>query len=84
MEKEIQPQLPNGGNTRIRWKNRRRMAWTSLVGALVVVVLLFFAPIDNERLKVISEPLTWYFFCATGVIGAYMGFTTVEKFKMGK
>jgi hypothetical protein len=76
--------LINGADPKIRWKNRRRMAWTSVVGMLIVTALLFFAPIDNERLKIIAEPITWYYFCSSAVIGAYMGFTTVEKFKMGK
>ncbi len=66
---------PNG-NTRVRWKNRRRMAWTSLIGMLFITLCLFFAPIDNERLKIISEPITWYYFASASVIGAYMGFTT--------
>lgn len=64
------------GNNKLRWKNRRRMAWTSLIAILGVTGLLLFGPIDVERLKVISEPITWFYFAAASVIGAYMGFTT--------
>ena len=59
-----------------RWKNRRQMAWTSLIGMIFITICLLFAPIKEERLKVISEPVTWYYFCSASVIGAYMGFTT--------
>lgn len=60
----------------IRWKNRRRMAWVSLGSIVGVTILLLFGPIDNERLKVISDPITWFYFSSASVIGAYMGFTT--------
>jgi hypothetical protein len=68
----------------LRWKNRRRMAWISLFVLVTIVLLLFFAPIDSERLKVIADPLAMISFVFGGVIGAYMGFTTMEKYKMGK
>ena len=60
----------------LRWKNRRRMAWTSLIAILVVTLLMFFAPVEIERLKVISEAITWFYFAAASIIGAYMGFTS--------
>ena len=63
-------------NGKERWKNRRRMAWTSLIAILGVTLLMFFAPIEIERLKVISEAITWFYFCTASIIGAYMGFTT--------
>jgi hypothetical protein len=59
-----------------RWRNRRRMAWTSLIAMNIVTVILLFAPIPEARLKVVSEPLIWSYFAFTSVIGAYMGFTT--------
>lgn len=63
-------------NNKERWKNRRRMAWTSLVAILVVTFLMFFAPVEIERLKVISEAITWFYFASASIIGAYMGFTS--------
>lgn len=68
----------------LRWKNRRKMAWISLIFLIVIVLLLFFAPIDTERLKVIADPLAMICFVFGGIIGAYMGFTAMEKYKMGK
>lgn len=64
------------GNGKERWKNRRRMAWTCLIAILVVTLLMFFAPVEVERLKVISEAITWFYFASASIIGAYMGFTT--------
>ena len=64
------------GNNKVRWKNRRRMAWTSLISMLVVTLLLLFGPIPDSRLKILADPLTWFFFSMASVIGAYMGFTT--------
>ena len=63
-------------NGKVRWKNRRRMAWTSLIAILTVTLLMFFAPIEVERLKIISEAITWFYFASASIIGAYMGFTT--------
>ena len=69
--------VPNGHKvTRVRWRNRRRMAWTSLIAMLVVSLTLLFAPIPDERLRILADPLTWFFFSMTSIIGAYMGFTT--------
>ncbi|MFW9871618.1 MAG: hypothetical protein ACFFG0_00835 [Candidatus Thorarchaeota archaeon] len=59
-----------------KWKNRRKMAWTSLISMNIITLILLFAPISDARLKVIAEPLTWSYLAFTSVIGAYMGFTT--------
>lgn len=59
-----------------RWKNRRGMAWVSLSGMLIVTLFLLFAPLNLERLKILSEPITWFYFAMTSIVGAYMGFTT--------
>jgi len=61
---------------KLRWKNRRRMAWLSLITMIAVTFILLFAPIPEARIKVLSEPITWSYFALASVIGAYMGFTT--------
>ena len=65
---------------RIRWKNRRRMAWTSMIMMVllttVLIVTALLTDIDMNRLKPIAEPLAWSYLGFTSVIGAYMGFTT--------
>lgn len=68
----------------MRWKNRRRMAWTSVWCLAAVIFLFFFAPISDTRLKIIVEPIAMICFVFGGIVGAYMGFTTFEKYKMGK
>jgi uncharacterized membrane protein YhaH (DUF805 family) len=67
-----------------RWKNRRRMAWCSVLALIAIILLFFFAPIPESRLAIIVEPISMMAFVFGGVIGAYMGFTTIEKMKMGK
>jgi len=60
-----------------RWKNRRRMAWVSLISMTVITFLILFTNlVTPEKLKVLSEVITWYYLSAASIIGAYMGFTT--------
>jgi hypothetical protein len=60
-----------------RWKNRRRMAWLSLIVMFTMTGLVFFTDlVPNERMQVLKEPLTWFYFACISVVGAYMGFTT--------
>lgn len=64
---------------KVRWENRRRMAWTALIAMIAQTVILLFAPtnlLTPEKIKVIQEPLTWAYMCESAVILAYMGFTT--------
>lgn len=64
----------NGERTRVRWKNRRKMAWTSLISMIVFVLLVMFV-VPESRLEMITEMLSWYFLAGVSVIGAYMGVT---------
>jgi len=68
----------------IKWKNRRRMAWGAFWNLTLIIILLFFSPISESRLSIISDALGWLSFVFGGVIGAYMGFTTMEKYKLGR
>ena len=61
----------------LRWKNRRRMAWTSLIYIIIKTLLILFV-VDAERMAIITEPITWSYFCAAGIVGAYMGAATFE------
>lgn len=67
-----------------RWLNRRRMAWFSVYSLIAIILLFFFAPISDSRLAIIAEPISMMAFVFGGVIGAYMGFTSYEKGKLGK
>jgi hypothetical protein len=65
-----------------RWKNRRRMAWVSLSSmVLITTAILFTDMVSIEKLKVLSEVITWFYFSCASVIGAYMGFTTYASIK---
>jgi hypothetical protein len=65
------------------WKNRRRMSWVSLISILVVTYLaLFHVPI--ERLKILEQVITWFYFVMGSIIGAYVGFATLDDIKTRK
>jgi hypothetical protein len=60
-----------------RWQNRRRMAWLSLFSMIISTYLMLFTNIvPDDRLKVLSDVITWFYFACASVIGSYMGFTT--------
>jgi hypothetical protein len=61
---------------RMKWKTRRKMAWLALIAEVAVTIALFVAPIPENRLTILSEPITWFYFSMTSVIGFYMGATT--------
>jgi hypothetical protein len=60
-----------------RWQNRRRMAWWSLISMTIVTFLILFTNlVPEEKMKILSEVITWYYLSCASIIGAYMGFTT--------
>lgn len=61
---------------KLRWANRRRMAWMSLISMILFTAILIFYPIPKDRLEIIKEFIIWYYFTGATVIGAYMGATT--------
>lgn len=58
-----------------RWRNRRRMAWWSLVSGLAFPVLFLLSPAACPTLSAIAGP--FYLFVGA-VVGAYIGFATVD------
>lgn len=56
-----------------RWKNRRRMAWASLLAGLAFPVLLLVT--QSDQLGAVAGP--FYIFVGA-VVGAYIGFATVD------
>jgi hypothetical protein len=67
-------------NGTVRWTNRRRMAWTSLIAMIVVTLLCLFV-VSESRLTILAEVLTWFYFCMVSIIGSYMGMTTWASIK---
>ncbi len=66
---------------RNKWRGRRKMAWIALISMNIVTFVLLFGPIPDARLTILAEPITWFYFAMTSVIGAYMGVTTWAHIK---
>lgn len=65
-----------------RWRNRRRMAWLSLISMIVVTILILFTDlVPVARLNVLTEVITWFYFSCASIIGMYMGATTWAAIK---
>lgn len=61
-------------DTPTQWRHRRRMAYISLVGILTVTAFILSPWSELDRLSVVSEMVTWFYFAMASVVGAYMGF----------
>ena len=84
MEEILQKEINGNDNNLMkkRWKNRRRMAWLSLASMILVTgIILFTDIVEIERLKVLTDVITWFYFSCASIIGAYMGFTTYASIK---
>jgi hypothetical protein len=56
-----------------RWKNRRQMAWLSLIAGLAFPLLVLFT--DSTEL---GELATAFYIFVAAVVGSYMGFATMD------
>lgn len=56
-----------------RWKNRRRMAWLSILAGLLFPLLILGT--DGPNLGTIAMP---FYLFVTGVVGAYIGCATLD------
>ncbi|CAB5195002.1 hypothetical protein UFOVP172_44 [uncultured Caudovirales phage] len=56
-----------------RWKNRRWMAWLSMLAALVFPLLILVS--ESPTLGTIAMP---FYLFVTGIVGSYMGFATID------
>lgn len=54
-----------------RWKNRRRMAWLSLLGGLAYPLLLWVT--ESDQVGSVAGP---FYIFVTGVVGCYIKFAT--------
>jgi len=46
-----------------------------------VTFILVLGMVPDERIKVLAEPLMWFYLAMTSVIGTYMGVTTYASLK---
>ncbi|GAG81448.1 unnamed protein product [marine sediment metagenome] len=73
-------QIADNKIPKVRWRHRRRMAWTALIYFIIKTLLLLFF-VDVEKIKVLTEPLAWSYFSAAAIVGTYMGAATFEYIK---
>jgi hypothetical protein len=64
----------------VRWDNRRRMAWISLVSMIIITLLMMFV-VDTSKLDSLEVVITWFYMGCVSVIGSYIGFTTYASIK---
>lgn len=60
---------------RERWRNRRAMAWISIVGILLATYALFFI-VDEARIDSLGEVISWFYMAMASIVGTYIGTTT--------
>lgn len=63
---------------KLRWQNRRRMAWLSLTSILIVTILAFFV-VPESRLKLLGDVINMFYLSMASIVGAYVGFATLDK-----
>lgn len=64
-------------NEKIRWENRRRMAWLCLISMIVLTFAITFTNLVSEKkLQTLSDIITWFYFSMVSIIGFYIGATT--------
>lgn len=56
-----------------RWRNRRKMAWISLLAGLAYPLLVLFT--ESTELGAIAVP---FYIFVSSVVGAYIGFATMD------
>jgi hypothetical protein len=56
-----------------RWRNRRRMAWLSMLAGLVFPLLILVS--ESPTLGTIAMP---FYIFVSAVVGSYMGFATID------
>jgi len=68
----------NSPNPKLRWQNRRKMAWIALVSILIVTILAFFV-VEESRLKLLGDVINMFYLSMASIVGAYVGFATLDK-----
>ena len=67
----------------VRWSNRRKMAWLSLLFLMFITFsVVFFLP--TNRITVLEPILGWFFITMSSIVGAYMGFATAMDYSRVK
>lgn len=59
-----------------KFKNRRRMAWLSILSMVIFTAILLSPFISNEKIEALDEVFSMFYLAMASIVGAYMGFTT--------
>lgn len=62
--------------TEDRFKNRRRMAWVSMLSMVALTVILVSPIVTDQRIKSLENILDMVYLAMASIVGAYMGFAT--------
>jgi hypothetical protein len=68
------------------WKNRRRMAYISLlsmIASIACVIFMSYTSVSSERIKIVVDLLQVYYVTSSSIIAAYIGFSTWSMTKGG-
>lgn len=60
-----------------RWRHRRSLAYMSFFSILIVTFLCLFILVES-RLVVLEPIVGWFYIVMGSIIGAYVGFTTLD------
>lgn len=62
--------------TEDKFKNRRRMAWASMITIVVLTAILVSPYVEDQRIKSLENILDMVYISLASIVGAYMGFAT--------
>lgn len=54
---------------------QKRMAWTALIGMLILTAVLFSPIVGDSRVSALADLLGLFYIAQAGIVGAYMGVT---------
>ena len=73
---KVDPQHPNPS---MRWKHRRRMAYSCLFAAFLVIAVFLWEP---QRFQGVESIFSAAFLFLGSTVGAYIGFASYENVKI--
>lgn len=64
-------------------RNRKRMAWIALISCLAVVLLMMFV-VEETRIDLLADVMTWFFLIMGSIVGTYIGFSSIAVAGKGR
>ena len=69
----------NNLNSPLRWKHRRRLAYMSMLSILAVTFYIMGPWMPIERVSVLGDVISWFYFTMASIVGTYMGLATYSS-----